>query len=304
MSHTEKLTGTSLASPYLPAGEPVVFTAQSSFPTSFTQSMLYFGSLEKIDRPAVLKIPRYPSQARHEWTASQKAFAARVPSPEPLSLVQTDHGAGVVFEFVKGEQLYKMGEPERRFGVGEIAGKMHQALPVPPERWETNEKSQASHFDRVRRNWDELGIQNADFDTSVMMYDTLSRQLLQEALTARPSFLHGDLHDGQVLVNGDRQTLIDFGAAREAQAVYDLAIYCYHTLRTKSSQENIRHLLAGYAEAAGLPEGDRKLIPFFLLYTALRSVEWYAYNQKAKLYYPLSHLPAVNAFIDGEKLWK
>ena len=182
---------------------------------------------------------------------------------------------------------------------------MHSALPVSFQNWKRNEKSQSTHYDQVRAKWGSLGTQdNEGFKRSLQKYESLSREVMSDVLLSRPSFLHGDLHDGQIIVNEQKQTLIDFGESREAQALLDAAIYCYHTLRTRSNIENISQFISGYSEYNPLNEKEKEILTFFLLYTSLRSVEWYVKFRPRDIEYPLSHLPTINSFLEEEHVWK
>lgn len=304
---SETIRGTCLESARIEPKETVRFLYERSLLSPFTQSLLYFGRMLPLAEKAVLKVPKYQSQLAQEWTGSKRVFEANLPVPEPLGLIQLDGSdqRGMVFEYAEGAPLYQNPDPGKRANFGKIVQAMHSRIPVMPADWINNERSQLSHYEKVRAIWEHLDLpDNDDLKRSIELYDLLARQLMDQILVSRPSFLHGDLHDGQVIHNNGRMTLFDFGMSREAQALQDLAIYCHHTLRTKSDPENIRYFLTGYFENTPMSESDKQLLTYFLMYTALRSVEWYAKFLPQKIDYPLNVLPSVNQFVEEETVWK
>src|SRR3989339_2255992 len=103
-------------SSYIDSDTPIQFQYDRKLLSPFTQSMLYFGSIDQIKKPIVLKIPKHQVRLGQEWTGSQRAFNAKVPTPEPLALIEMDNSIlGMLFEFVEGEQLNKQAQPEKRY---------------------------------------------------------------------------------------------------------------------------------------------------------------------------------------------
>lgn len=304
----ELINGKCLESFLIRPEDQITFLYERKLLSPFTQSLLYFGSiieLPQFSKRVVLKVPNYKSQVTNEWVASNKAFNACLPTPEPLALIELNNGnRGIMFEFIEGDLLYKQNQPELRCQFGKIVKKMHTVLPVASRDWIKNEKSQISHFFRVRKTWGDLMISNDDFKRSLEIYDSIINGIIDYLPQLSPSFIHGDLHDGQLIINGENEFLIDFGQSREAQSILDLAIYCYHTLRTQSNVENISQFILGYLEHSCLSEKEKESLSFFILYTTLRSVEWYLKFRPNDINYVFSYISAINNFIENQSLWK
>ena len=90
----------------------------------------------------------------------------------------------------------------------------------------------------------------------------------------RFSLIHADLHAGNILVNGERLTVIDFDDAAFGWHVYDLAV----ALKNYQTQPHFPSLqaalLRGYRAARPLSEADSALIPAFIMIRRMAQIGW------------------------------
>ena len=90
----------------------------------------------------------------------------------------------------------------------------------------------------------------------------------------RFSLIHADLHAGNILVSGDRLTVIDFDDAAFGWHVYDLAVALkgYQTQPYFPSLQAA--LLRGYRAKRPLSEADSALIPAFIMIRRMVQIGW------------------------------
>ena len=124
--------------------------------------------------------------------------------------------------------------------------------------------------------WEHRSLTAADrrllLDIRQRMHDLLSR------LSRDPSgysVIHADLHPGNIVVQGDRLTVIDFDDAGFGWHQYDIATALTHWQTRPNAAEIERAFLAGYR--ATRPVGDEalSLIPQFRLIRWMATIGWF-----------------------------
>lgn len=88
------------------------------------------------------------------------------------------------------------------------------------------------------------------------------------------SLIHADLHPGNVLVDGQRLTVIDFDDAGFGWHVYDIAVALKAHQSAPRFPEIQAAFLAGYRRHRALTDQAEALIPMFLLVRALAEIGW------------------------------
>lgn len=288
-------------------GDKLSFLVGGQFLSPFTQSLLYFGRFSESEERVVLKMPKHFSRLRQEWRGSNRVFKSGVSTAQPIAHIAltSDSSEGMVFEFVNGEVLYKTGDLDKRMKFGQITKQMHDLIPGSINQWEASGNRDFSHFNSVTTNWKELpSFSDVRFKRVLLIYQHLAKLVGNYFKGIQPVFLHGDLHDGQLLVDKEKLTLIDFDSCKEGCPLGDLAMYAYHVLRTGSNLEFVDSFFKGYYGDKEVTEKDKMIFAFLLTYTGLRSVEWYSKFIPGKVDYPLDQLTKVAGYIDREMPWK
>lgn len=112
-----------------------------------------------------------------------------------------------------------------------------------------------------------------------LLLDT--RTLMRERLTklgrdpAAYSLIHADMHPGNILVAGDRLTVIDFDDAGFGWHQYDIAVVLTYW-QSKPNAAAIEHaFLRGYRATRPVPDEALALVPMFRLIRWMASIGWF-----------------------------
>ncbi len=109
-------------------------------------------------------------------------------------------------------------------------------------------------------------------DVRRRMHDMLSR------LSRDPSaysVIHADMHPGNIVVDGERLTVIDFDDAGYGWHQYDLATALTHWQTKSNAAEIERAFLAGYRANRPVPDEALSLIPQFRLIRWMATIGWF-----------------------------
>jgi Ser/Thr protein kinase RdoA (MazF antagonist) len=125
--------------------------------------------------------------------------------------------------------------------------------------------------------WDHQGLSAAE---RRLMLDTRARLHAALARLERPasaySMIHADMHPGNVLVDGDRLTVIDFDDAAWGWHAYDIAV------AVLNHQPFERAYVAGYRSARPLSGQVLASVPMFRLVRGLAQIGWYHQRPELK----------------------
>jgi len=89
------------------------------------------------------------------------------------------------------------------------------------------------------------------------------------------SLIHADMHPGNILVDGDRLTVIDFDDAGFGWHAYDIAIVLTYYQSKPNAREIERAFLDGYRATRPLTDETLALIPMFRLTRWMASIGWF-----------------------------
>jgi Ser/Thr protein kinase RdoA (MazF antagonist) len=109
---------------------------------------------------------------------------------------------------------------------------------------------------------------------------TATRERLYDALARLPrdplrfGLIHADLHHGNLLVNGERLTVIDFDDAAFGWYLYDLAVSLGAYEARADFADLQAALLRGYRTRRALDAEAEALLPMFLLARRLAVIGW------------------------------
>ena len=124
--------------------------------------------------------------------------------------------------------------------------------------------------------WDHQGLSDAERRLMLDMRARLQAALAR--LDRRPavySMIHADMHPGNMLVDGDRLTVIDFDDAGWGWHAYDIAVALVYHQRSPDFGAFERAYLAGYRSVRRLSEQSLALLPMFRLVRGLAQIGWF-----------------------------
>jgi Ser/Thr protein kinase RdoA (MazF antagonist) len=89
------------------------------------------------------------------------------------------------------------------------------------------------------------------------------------------SLIHADMHPGNILVDGDRLTVIDFDDAGFGWHQYDIAVVLTYWQSKPNAAAIERAFLDGYRATRPVPDEALALIPMFRLIRWMASIGWF-----------------------------
>src|SRR5882757_136741 len=89
------------------------------------------------------------------------------------------------------------------------------------------------------------------------------------------SLIHADMHPGNILVDGERLTVIDFDDAGFGWHAYDIGVALSYHQRGPDFEALERAYLAGYGSVRRLSEQSLALLPLFRLVRGLAQIGWF-----------------------------
>jgi Ser/Thr protein kinase RdoA (MazF antagonist) len=120
-------------------------------------------------------------------------------------------------------------------------------------------------------------------DVRGRMYEMLTRLSRDPSVY---SLIHADMHPGNILVDGDRLTVIDFDDTGFGWHQYDIATALTGWQTKPNAAEIERAFLAGYRAIRPVPDEALSLIPTFRLIRWMATIGWF--HQRPELNRPSS----------------
>ncbi|WP_428668309.1 phosphotransferase enzyme family protein [Reyranella sp.] len=96
------------------------------------------------------------------------------------------------------------------------------------------------------------------------------------------SLIHADMHPGNILIDGDRLTVIDFDDAGFGWHQYDIAVVLTYWQTKPNAAEIERAFLDGYRAVRPLPDDAPTSIPMFRLIRWMASIGWFHQRPELK----------------------
>lgn len=109
-------------------------------------------------------------------------------------------------------------------------------------------------------------------DTRSRLHAALTRL---ERLPSAYSMIHADMHPGNVLIDGERLTVIDFDDAAWGWHVYDIAVALVSLQGGPNLVRFERAYVEGYRSVRPLSDQALALVPMFRLVRGLAQIGWY-----------------------------
>ncbi len=131
--------------------------------------------------------------------------------------------------------------------------------------------------------WEHRSLSAAERD---LLLDARARMRLWLARLARDpsgySLIHADMHPGNILVDGDRLTVIDFDDAGFGWHLYDIAVVLTYWQSKPNAAAIERAFLRGYRAVRSLPGTAETMIPMFRLIRWMASIGWFHQRPELK----------------------
>lgn len=256
----------------------------------------------------VVKKPKNNEQTMHEWEGLIKVDSAGVSVPRPIALI--DYSAGqlsIVSGFVDGDNLYYNPNSEVKSEVGRQIKIMHQNVQIDGSAWESTGRSTFIYYDRYIFHWTagELGELQADSKTVSLLgkfVDTTADFCKQ----AKPVFNHNDLHDGQIILDGNgNPTIIDFGNWIEETWLNEVGYHLFHLIRTgRMETDDFINFLSGYLGDKKLSDTERSNLAFYLLFISSRALNYFYRRHSSYLSTARETHAKVLNHLENEEIWK
>lgn len=134
--------------------------------------------------------------------------------------------------------------------------------------------------------WEHRSLSAAERDLLLAVRGWLRQWLVQ--LSRDPSvysLIHADMHPGNILVDGDRLTVIDFDDAGFGWHLYDIAVVLTYWQSKPNAAAIERAFLGGYGAVRPLPDAAEAAIPIFRLIRMMASIGWF--HQRPELERPV-----------------
>lgn len=124
--------------------------------------------------------------------------------------------------------------------------------------------------------WDHQGLSEAErrlmLDTRDHLHAALDR--LDRQPTAY-SVIHADMHPGNILVDGDTLTVIDFDDAGWGWHAYDIAVALFYHQHSPHFEVLEHAYVAGYRSVRPLSQQTLALLPMFRLIRGMAQIGWF-----------------------------
>lgn len=285
--------------------EQVSFNISKRVVTPYTGSKVSFAATES-GQQVVIKVSAREGGAEREWRGLVKAYAAKMPVPEPIALVKTQEGQlALVTERVNGAIMYYCPEGELRNRFGQVVRSMHEVVPVGGKGWIDNGKADFTYYDSRLHGWQQGQVENInEKSVAQALLKSLANPMIAHCESITPRFNHNDIHDGQVIVGGRKITLIDFEEWTEESPLNDIAYYLYSSIRMGTADSQFRHFLDGYLDNDVFSEVEKGAFMFYLLYVSCRAMNYFSSRPGKFAEVATATHQKVIDYAEDEKLWK
>lgn len=173
-------------------------------------------------------------EAIREFEMARAAYDAGVPTPKPFRLITDGERVGTEFELVENKRSFSRiisQQPERMQEIATRFAKDCRALHALP--------ADVSHIPSMKRRMQEFYAR--DGVVPAFMKERILPVL--EHIPDTPRCIHGDMHIGNIITDGERDLWIDIGQFAYGAPEWDLSI-CWRVSQIADSGmlENLFHL--------------------------------------------------------------
>ena len=234
--------------------------------------------------------------SEHEWTNALTKAGFSVPRIIPTTNeefylpIEVNGGTRYVelIEWLDGKSIHAMTQenPSTAFLCAslESLGQLIAALHEHSRQWRPGKNFVRHRLDVDGffgpspfwgRYWESPFIDKAQQQLLLTSQHTLIESL--KALGYAPNvfgMIHADLHEWNVLCNGNTMHIIDFDDAGFGWYLYDIAVALFEYQSRTDFEEISEALLRGYGKVNTLPNEQRALIPMFVHIRARAIIGW------------------------------
>jgi uncharacterized protein (TIGR02172 family) len=209
-------------------------------------------------------------RAKAEFLTARTVFELGIPSPEPYRLISDGERTGAEYELIKGKRSYTRiisQEPERLEEISlkfaRMARKLHEVK-----------------ADTTRLRSYKQGIERFYREKNMVPEDYKQRALVfLETVPDTPRCLHGDLHIGNIITDGERDLWIDMGEFAYGAPEWDLALLW--TMCHNMPDDRVQHIFhithdmmkahwdiffpayLGTSDPQAVDEATKRLLPYY-----------------------------------------
>jgi uncharacterized protein (TIGR02172 family) len=154
-------------------------------------------------------------RAKAEFLTARAVFELGIPSPEPFRLITDGERSGAEYELIKNKRSYTRiisQEPERLEEISLKFARMAKELHAK----QADTTRLQSFKQRIASFYHEKNMVPEDYKQRVLQF--------LETVPDTPRCLHGDLHIGNIITDGQRDLWIDLGEFAYGVPEWDLAL--------------------------------------------------------------------------------
>ena len=154
-------------------------------------------------------------RAKAEFLTARAVFELGIPSPEPFRLITDGERSGAEYELIKNKRSYTRiisQEPERLEEISLKFARMAKELHAK----QADTTRLQSYKQRIANFYHEKDMVPEDYKQRVLQF--------LDTVPDTPRCLHGDLHIGNIITDGQRDLRIDLGEFAYGVPEWDLAL--------------------------------------------------------------------------------
>ena len=154
-------------------------------------------------------------RAKAEFHTARAVFELGIPSPEPFRLITDGERSGAEYELIKNKRSYTRiisQEPERLEEISLKFARMAKELHAK----QADTTRLQSYKQRIANFYHEKDMVPEDYKQRVLQF--------LDTVPDTPRCLHGDLHIGNIITDGQRALWIDLGEFAYVVPEWDLAL--------------------------------------------------------------------------------
>ena len=154
-------------------------------------------------------------RAKAEFLTAHAVFELGIPSPEPFRLINDGQRSGAEYELIKNKRSYTRiisQEPERLEEISLKFARMAKELHAK----QADTTRLQSYKQRIANFYHEKDMVPEDYKQRVLQF--------LDTVPDTPRCLHGDLHIGNIITDGQRDLWIDLGEFAYGVPEWDLAL--------------------------------------------------------------------------------